>query len=151
MKKNVAKGLRDTDAVRTEKIDQAKEQIAKQVADIISWILTCSSNFLEFEKQLIPQVYELGRLFISLFLSVREGYWQRNHSEIGEGSKSQGLKDRLIGTIFGKVRYWRTYIYRNYSALYKILLDKQTNLQYKKRPERIERFEVSETNAANSC
>ena len=112
MKKNVAKGLKDPDAVRAEKIDQAKKQIAKQVADIISWILTCNSNFLEFEKQLIPQVYELGRLFISLFLSVREGYWQRNHSEVEEGSKSQGLKDRLIGTIFGKVRYWRTYIYR---------------------------------------
>lgn len=75
--------------------------------------MTCSnSNFLEFEHQLIPQVYELGRLFISLFLWMREEYWQRNHPAVEAGLKRQGLKDRLIGTVFGKVRYCRTYIYR---------------------------------------
>lgn len=75
--------------------------------------MTCSnSSFLEFEHQLIPQVYELGRLFISLFLWMREGHWQGNHPAVEEGLKRQGLKDRLIGTVFGKVRYWRTYIYR---------------------------------------
>lgn len=74
--------------------------------------MTCSdSNFLEFEHQLIPRVYELGRLFISLFLWMREGQ-QGNHPGVEEGLKCQGLKDRLIGTVFGKVRYWRTYIYR---------------------------------------
>jgi len=67
---------------------------------------------LEFEKQLIPKVYELARLFISLFLLAREECWQRNHPEIEKGLKCQGLKDRLLCTIFGKVRYWRTYIYR---------------------------------------
>ena len=67
---------------------------------------------MEFEHQLIPQVYELGRLFISLFLWMREGHWQGNHPAVEEGLKRQGLKDRLIGTVFGKVRYWRTYIYR---------------------------------------
>ena len=75
--------------------------------------MTCSnSSFLEFEHQLIPQVYELGRLFISLFLLMREVHWQGNHPAAEEGLKRQGLKDRLIGTVFGKVRYWRTYIYR---------------------------------------
>ena len=34
------------------------------------------------------------------------------HPEVEKGSKCQGLKDRLIGTTFGKVRYWRTYVYR---------------------------------------
>lgn len=82
------------------------------MADIISWVLTCSSNFLEFESLLIPRVYKLGGLFISLFLWVREEHWQRNHPAVEAGSKCQGLKDRLIGTIFGKVRYWRTYVYR---------------------------------------
>ena len=60
----------------------------------------------------MPQVYELGRLFISLFLWAREAEWQLSCPEVGEGCKCQGLKDRLIGTAFGKVRYWRTYIYR---------------------------------------
>jgi hypothetical protein len=67
---------------------------------------------LEFEHQLIPQVYELGRLFISLFLCMREEHWQLNHADIEVDCKRQGPKDRLIGTVFGKVRYWRTYVYR---------------------------------------
>ena len=69
-------------------------------------------DFLAFEKQLVPKVYELGRLFISLFLCMREEEWKRTHTDIETGCKRQGSKDRLIGTIFGKVRYWRTYIYR---------------------------------------
>jgi hypothetical protein len=75
--------------------------------------LTCSTiSFLEFEQQLIPKVYELGRLFISLFLWMREENWQAKHTRVERGSKRQGLKDRLFSTVFGKVRYWRTYIYR---------------------------------------
>jgi hypothetical protein len=94
-------------------VDQVKDQIAEQVAGIVSWVLTCNySSFLEFEHQLIPRVYELGRLFISLFLWMREGHCQQKHSAVEEGLKRQGLKDRLVGTVFGKVRYWRTYIYR---------------------------------------
>lgn len=71
-----------------------------------------SGSFLEFESQLIPRVYELGRLFISLFLWMREDNRQERVPGAEKGSKSQGLKNRLIGTVFGKVRYWRTYIYR---------------------------------------
>ena len=54
----------------------------------------------------------MGRLFVSLFLWMREEHWQTNHPGVEKGSKCQGLKDRLFGTFFGKVRYWRTYIYR---------------------------------------
>lgn len=43
---------------------------------------------------------------------MRECKGQKRHADVEKGSKSQGLKDRLIGTTFGKVRYWRTYIYR---------------------------------------
>ena len=56
----------------------------------MSWVVTCgNSDFLEFEHQLIPQVYELGRLFISLFLWMREGNWQENHPAVEEGLKRQ--------------------------------------------------------------
>lgn len=57
-------------------------------------------------------MYELGRLFISLFLWMWESNWQGNRPGVQAGSKCQGPKDRLIGTVFGKVRYWRTYVYR---------------------------------------
>lgn len=57
----------------------------------------------------------MGRLFISLFLWMREANRQQLDPTAEKGSKRQGLKDRLIGTTFGKVRYWRTYIYRGKS------------------------------------
>lgn len=80
---------------------------------MIEWVLSCKGkDFLQFERELIPRVYALGRLFVSLFLWVRESDWELAHPEIEKGFKQQGLKDRLFGTVFGKVRYWRTYIYR---------------------------------------
>jgi hypothetical protein len=81
-KSEVAKGQGKPESDRTKAIDQVQEQIGKQVADILSWVSTCSSSFLEFEKQLIPKVHELGRLFILLFLWIREENWQRNHAEL---------------------------------------------------------------------
>jgi len=49
-------------------------------------------------------------LFISLFLCVRDEALMIKGS-VFEG-KRQGKKKRLLGTVFGKVSYWRTYIYR---------------------------------------
>ncbi len=51
-------------------------------------------------------------LLVALFLSMREDYWRPTHLDHGHGCRYQGPKDRLLGTIFGKVRYWRTYVYR---------------------------------------
>ncbi len=71
-----------------------------------------TGDFLRFEKKLIFEVCELGKLLILLFLCAREQDWQRRHQDDVFDGKRQGLKDREIGTVFGKVRYWRTYIYR---------------------------------------
>ena len=87
-------------------IEAITDQINTQVSDLISWVKTCKSiEFFKFEKQLLVKVYDLGRLFISLFLCMREGQWQGNHPSAEKGLKRQGLKDRLICTVFGKVRY----------------------------------------------
>lgn len=96
-----------------QSVDQVKDGIYKQVSEVIQWILTCKAiDFLTFENQLLPRVYDLGKLFILLFLCKRQEDWQLTHKDKQIDGKSQGLKDRLIGTVFGKVRYWRTYIYR---------------------------------------
>jgi hypothetical protein len=58
-------------------------------------------------------VYDLGRSFIALFLCMRETEWRSTHTESEKGCKRQGPKERSIGTVFGKVGYWRTYIYRS--------------------------------------
>ncbi len=70
-----------------------------------------SSNFLEFERKLVVKVFVLGQLFISLFLSMRKEGIRERHQKPG-GYKWQKQQDRLLGTFFGKVRYWRSYVYQ---------------------------------------
>ncbi len=47
-----------------------------------------------------------------LFLCSRESQWRENNQIIQKGHKLQVPNDRVIGTLFGKIRYWRTYIFR---------------------------------------
>ena len=47
---------------------------------------------------------------------MREVEWQVANQELEAGCKRQGLKDRLLGSVFGKVRYWRTYIFRRHNG-----------------------------------
>lgn len=70
-----------------------------------------TSSFFKFEGLLVPKVYGLGKLFILLFLTYRQNLAQSKNPKKDSDTKCQGLKGRLFGTIFGKVRYWRTYIY----------------------------------------
>jgi hypothetical protein len=44
---------------------------------------------------------------------MRETEWRSTHTDSEKGCKRQGPKERSIGTVFGKVGYWRTYIYRS--------------------------------------
>lgn len=70
------------------------------------------SEYEPFEKEVVRRVFRLGRLVIALFLLL----WQertpvaptvvRGKEEYGR----QPAKPRLLGTFFGKVRYWRTYL-----------------------------------------
>ena len=65
-----------------------------------------------FEGRLIAEVFHLGRLLIALFLCR----WQERTPvaatvSLGkETYRRQPPKPRLLGTYFGKVRYWRTYL-----------------------------------------
>ena len=67
-----------------------------------------------FETLLIAEVFRLGRLLIALFLCV----WQERmrvattEQRGKEDYRRQPAKDRLLGTFFGKVRYWRTYLHQ---------------------------------------
>jgi hypothetical protein len=63
------------------------------------------------EKALVRLVFMLGRLFLAYFLA-----WRQEHSEKEiEAARCDGFwpgdpQPRLLGTFFGKVRYWRTYM-----------------------------------------
>lgn len=93
-------------------IKEIKANIYQKVNRIIIWILSCQTiSFLEFEKELILEVFELGQLFISLFLRMREAQSRASHIKPERDYKWQKPKARELGTFFGKVRYWRSYVY----------------------------------------
>ena len=68
-----------------------------------------------FERELVVRVFRLARLLIALFLCL----WQertpvRTTEYRGkEAYRRQPAKSRLLGTYFGKVRYWRTYLFQS--------------------------------------
>lgn len=106
-------------------VKPSTEEIRTKILDftggIVEWILKApSSSFFDFEKQLIPKVFGLGRLFVALFLCVRENKSILNHQA---GEKRQPGKARILGTFFGKVRYWRTYLYRTGGGYYPLDLE----------------------------
>lgn len=45
-------------------------------------------------------------------MCIREEQWSITYSFDKDSYKCQGLKARLLGTFFGKIQYWRTYLYR---------------------------------------
>ena len=68
--------------------------------------------FMALEQELFGKVFDLGKLFVLLFLCMRKTHWRVTHTPNGSG-KWQGPKDRELGTLYGKVHYWRTYVYHN--------------------------------------
>lgn len=70
-------------------------------------------SFYDFERLLVPLVFALGRLLLALFLAERHQRHQTSPSELVEGLRYERRtpQGRWLGTFFGKVRYWRTYMY----------------------------------------
>jgi hypothetical protein len=109
--------IEDTAAAPTS--EDVKTSINQEVDALVAWITTLQSCvFLTFESQLIPKVLALGRLFVQLFLCVRQEQFQATHQQVQPGYKRNAPQPRLLGTFFGKVRYWRTYFYRKSGGYY---------------------------------
>lgn len=107
------------DATTAPTVAEVKTRIAQAVEALVAWVLTCQTlTFFEFETQLAPQVLALGRLFVLLFLCLREAQWQVAHAQPEPGYQRQGPIARQVGTLFGKVRYWRTYLFRPGNGYY---------------------------------
>lgn len=100
-------------------LDEVQANINQEVNALIAWILTCEKlTFLAFETQLISKVLKLGRLFVQLFLCMREEQFQAANPQPQPGYKRIAPKPRRLGTFFGKVRYWRTYFYQEGGGYY---------------------------------
>lgn len=85
----------------------------EQFGELLALTRDRETSFFEFERRLIPLVAVLGRLLIALFLCRRHHGLPTVPSEIFEGKRYERRmpEGRWLGTYFGKVRYWRTYMY----------------------------------------
>lgn len=107
------------DVATAPTVEEVKAHIGREVSVLVTWVLTCQSlTFSVFEAQLVLKVLTLGRLFIQLFLCMRAEQWEAMHRQPEPGSKRLGPNARLLGTLFGKVRYWRTYCHRDGGGYY---------------------------------
>ena len=84
--------------------------------ELITFVDNCAGKepYENFEKELILRVFKFGRLLISLFLCLCQ---ERLPVELSfvQGRKRyrrQPRKSRKLGTYFGKVVYWRFYLYQ---------------------------------------
>jgi len=85
------------------KVDEIFVAIEAQAAPVL---------FDAVEKTVRLLVFSLGRLFLAYFLA-----WRHEHSraEVENAKRTGNFRERkpqprLMGTCFGKVRYWRTYL-----------------------------------------
>ncbi len=113
-----AEDTREVAAAPTSK--EVRASIAQEVNALMKWISDCcpSLTFFAFETQLVPKVLALGCLFVQLFLCMRREQFQATHPQPEPGYKRIDPKSRLLRTFFGKIRYWRTYFYREGGGYY---------------------------------
>ena len=70
-----------------------------------------SRSFDEVEKATIPLIFALGRLFLAYLLAWRHEHAERACRRVRHKCYETGeAQARMLGTRFGRVRYWRTYL-----------------------------------------
>jgi len=92
------------------------QQIQDATLEMIRWVTVQSQQprtMLSLERQLIPMVFQLGRLFIAFYLCLREEVRERSYPDRmrvrRQWYRRRPRIARTIGTFFGKVRHARTY------------------------------------------
>jgi len=110
-------GLTDNgDALPKEapSVEQIERELNAQFAEVMAQARTSGARFAVFEKELWTKMLVLGRLLVVLFLASRH---KRQQAELPESLVIDGRvchKDkeqpRNLNTLFGVVRYFRTYL-----------------------------------------
>jgi len=95
-------------------------QAREQFGQLLALTRGRETSFFEFERRLIPLVAALGRLLMALFLCRRHHALRTVPSEIVEGKRYERRRPqgRWLGTSYGRVRYWRTYMYGSGGGYY---------------------------------
>ena len=95
---------------------QLREQLKSETAELLDFVEESASaeRYEPFERELIRRVFQLSRLLIALFLCLASERLEvptlvkRGRAQY----RRQPPKSRRLGTFFGKVRYWRTYLHQ---------------------------------------
>ncbi|MBI2373370.1 MAG: hypothetical protein HYV07_05170 [Deltaproteobacteria bacterium] len=98
--------------------EAAEQSCRAKFGEIIGWIGSAADEprpFDAVERELKPKVFELARLLLCLFaVIVEEQLFARSrafHVEQGRHYNREPRKARLLGTFFGKIWIWRTYMH----------------------------------------
>jgi len=91
---------------------QIATRIKEEVDQTIAFLKrSTETQFWDVEKKVVSLVFTLGRLFLAFQLA-----WCHEHFDVRKlkrpGLHIKRAQPRLLGTYFGKVRYWRTYLRR---------------------------------------
>lgn len=95
---------------------QIRREVLAQVRRVFQFLEfeEDSRRFQETEKGLIGSLFTLGRLFLAYYLAWREEHSRRDVNHFRrQGFCGGPRQSRKIGTYFGPVRYWRTYLRRS--------------------------------------
>lgn len=94
--------------------EEIERELHAQLGAAIATARTSDATFMAFEKALLTTVRLLGRLLIVLFLSVREDRERAKTPERvtkhGRQFRRRPVQARNLNTVFGVVRYFRTYL-----------------------------------------
>jgi hypothetical protein len=93
-----------------------EESARAHVAAIVEFIdkVAGVERYEGFERELIKRLFAVGRLMTALFLCSSQERTETS-SAVVRGRcryRRQPPKARLLGTFFGKVRYWRSYMHQ---------------------------------------
>ena len=103
--------------------EEIEGRLRKHVEEVVAFTkrkVPEGGTFLDFEQELLPLVFAIGRLLAALFLC-----WQHEQLEVPPAVQEGGRRfrrkqahSRKLGMIFGKVRYWRTYMHAQGGGFY---------------------------------
>lgn len=96
--------------------DEVESRLRATVEAVIAFAkrrAPADKTLYDFELALRPLVFTLGRLLLALFLCRQHEALEvpQEACEAGRRFRRRQPQDRELGTFFGKVRYWRTYMH----------------------------------------
>jgi len=92
-------------------VEQMSKDIHSKCEEMIHFCTNAArTNFYQVEQSLLTQLYQLGCLFMQLFLISCQTHFKYSDWLENDLYNRGKLIGRTIKTRFGKVRYWRTYL-----------------------------------------